>query len=297
MNTPPVTEKADGWRAQPPLPLVLPANPLKRAIRLALGAIITALRPRRLPQLLATFDLAALTTADRWMLSAAVHRQSTKGDRALAKRIHEAFWKSEAAAQWMGGDSRYRQMFLVHHVGIVDPLIAAARAVQSRRLHEIGCGRGDVLRHMAAAMPFLESLTGLDLNPNLLAEARQHTQDSRIQFNVTDAVEWLATNAQANDIVLTNGGVYEYWPQAALQTHFAKLALHPNIIVGLVEPLNAAHDFATMPHSMPYGHEGSLSHNYPALLQDAGFKITYQQRVVIEGGAYPWLLLVATLNR
>ena len=289
------TTPPDGWREQPALPLALPTHPLKRAIRVALGLVIAALRPQRLKSLLTALDPATLTTADRWMLSAHVHRQTLRGDQALAQRIHKAFWQSEAAAEWMGGDSRYREMFLVHHIGIVDPLVAAARAMGAKRLHEIGCGRGDVLRHMAQAMPFLQSLTGLDLNARLLDDARQHTQDPRIRFVATDASQWLAENATAQDIVLTNGGVYEYWTQSQLQAHFSRLSQLRPAVVALVEPLNPQHDFSTQPDSMPYGYEGSLSHNYPALLQACGFTVTFQQRITLQGGPYPWLLLVATL--
>ena len=191
----------------------------------------------------------------------------------------------------MDGNSRYTEMFLPYHSAIVTPVVEAARSIDAERLVEIGCGRGDVLRHFAEAIPELESLTGIDLNPALLDRAAQITHDPRVDFVVGDATALIDSLVKPGTVVLTNGGVYEYWSQELLKTHFQRLSLHTRAVVALVEPLGSDHNLDDETDSRPYGVEASLSHNYRYLLATSGFDITYAKEIF--AGQQRWMMMVA----
>lgn len=284
---------ADAWVAAPTVPLSLPQHPLKRRIKLLIGNALAALMPQRLARLHAEKRYAGLGAIDQWMLSATAYSALQRGNQELSSQILQGFWQSQQAAEWMQGNARYRELFLPHHSAIVAPLMAASRAEGCTQLIEIGCGRGDVLRHMAAAMPELASLSGLDLNPRLLGEAARHTADARIRFTAGDARSLIRSQLAPGTVVLTCGGVYEYWSRAKLLEDFRFMASQPRIVVALVEPIGSDHDLARTAASQPYGLEASLSHNYAALLHEAGFSIAYAENLFT--GPQRWQLMVATL--
>lgn len=288
---PPTTETADSWVAAPQVPLSLPHNPLKRRIKVMIGNALAALLPGRLARIHQEQRYTGLGRLDQWMLSATAYTALQRGDDQLTSRILQKFWQSQEAAHWMHGNSRYREMFLPSHSRIVAPLIEASRALGCTALFEIGCGRGDVLRHMAEAMPELATLKGLDLNPTLLAEAAHHTRDARIGFEAGDARALIREQLRPGTVVLTCGGVYEYWPVAHLLEDFRFIASVPHTVVALVEPICSTHDLDHEPRSKPYGSEASLSHNYGALLRECGYEILHAENLFT--GAQRWQLMVA----
>ncbi len=287
------TTSTDAWVVAPKVPLGLPSHPLKRRIKVLIGNLLAVLLPGRLAALHAEKRYSGLAAIDQWMLAATAYTALQRGDDQLSSHILQCFWQSQEAAHWMHGNSRYREMFLPHHSRVVEPLLQAARAAHCTALIEIGCGRGDVLRHMAAAMPALATLTGLDLNARLLEEAAQHTADGRIHFEAGDARGILRRQLAPGTVVMTNGGVYEYWAQADVLEHFRHILSVPRTVVALVEPLNSDHDLINDASSRPYGSEASLSHNYGALLRQCGAEIAYAENIFT--GAQRWQLMVAHL--
>ncbi len=275
----------------PKVPLGLPGNALKRAIKIFVGSLLARCMPGRLNALHTTGRYAGLGWVDQWMLAATAYRAQQKGDHSLSSHILQQFWQSEEAARWMQGNSRYHEMFLPYHSRIVAPLQEAVARNDCEVLFEIGCGRGDVLRHLAAVMPGLQALQGLDLNQTLLDEAALHSEDVRLSFKAGDARELLQQQLPGQAVVLTCGGVYEYWTEQQLLDCFALYATRQRCVVALVEPLGSDHDLMTQPGSQPYGMESSLSHNYRHLLQRTGFRVCFAEELYT--AAQRWQLIVA----
>lgn len=246
--------------------------------------------PNRLNRIHAEGVYAALGAIDQWMVSATAYVALRSGNDQLSSQILQQFWKSSEAASWMDGNSRYTEMFLPFHASIVEPLVEAAREIECKNLVEIGCGRGDVLRHFAARLPDLETIFGIDLNSALLERAKRITEDPRVQFVVGDAATLMDSLAKPQSVILTNGGVYEYWSQENLSAHFRSLATRSKLVVALVEPLGSGHQLDAETDSQPYGVETSLSHNYQHLLRNAGFEITFCEEIF--AGSQRWVLLV-----
>lgn len=292
-NQSPIEEK-DGWVAEPRVPLSLPTHPVKRWVKVNVGLALSLIFKTRLASIHAKGLYAALGRLDQWMVAATAYRALQNGDDRLSSDILQKFWRSVEAATWMDGNSRYTEMFLPYHAAIVTPVVEAARSVDAEKLVEIGCGRGDVLRHFAEAIPELESLTGIDLNPALLNRAAQITHDPRVHFVVGDATALIDSLVKPGTVVLTNGGVYEYWSQDDLRAHFRRLALLPRVVVALVEPLGSDHNLDVETSSRPYGVEASLSHNYRYLLETFGFDISYSKEIF--AGQQRWMMMVGLTN-
>jgi O-methyltransferase involved in polyketide biosynthesis len=133
---------------------------------------------------------------------------------------------------------------------------------------------------------------GLDLNDVALARACARLgPQARARFVQADGAQWIAANRAPGTVLLTNGGVLEYFAPESVDGILAALAATGPSAVVLIEPLDPAHDLATMPDSRIFGREDSFSHNYPVRLARAGFRIVRQEEV--QTPPIRWLIVVA----
>lgn len=274
-------------------PMALPANPLKRWLRLTCGTLLMRIFPRRTARLEKGEVEGELNTRDYLILTVLGQQALRSGRIQELHAVHRKFWTThEAADGILRAHWRYQKMFLDHHARIVEPLREAVRSLGCRRLIEIGSGGGDVLHHIGGAMPELTSLCGIDLNPMMVEESRRRWSDPRLSFQAGDGFALLKPLATPPCAVLTNGGVLEFWPQARVAELFSWLVDHARpCVMALVEPLHDDHRLDREPDSRPYGEELSLSHNYPKLLLAAGFEIGWREEV--RTGPQRWIMLVA----
>jgi SAM-dependent methyltransferase len=211
---------------------------------------------------------------------------------------HAVYWRSANGDRFYDRYSeRFERWFLTAHSPWVDALCASATSGPYRRLCEIGCGDGRVLQHLAGRLPGLDSLTGLDLNASIIERNRiNYAGNPRLQFESTDGLEWMKTQAQFGSIVLTYGGVFEYLSEADLADLFAHLARHAHpSLLALVEPLAKDFDPQAEKNSRPFGREHSFSHPYRRMLETAGFAIEFDRETRME---WRWTMLVArTVSR
>lgn len=157
------------------------------------------------------------------------------------------------------------------------------------RLVEIGCGDGRVLDHLAGRLAGVGEFVGLDLNGPIIAEDRVRYADRpRLRFESGDALEWLQANAAPGTILMTYGGVLEYFAPDRLRELFALLP-RPALLA-LVEPLSPGYDEAREPASRADSVECSFSHPYRRLVQEAGYVLLFERRVELE---HRWILLLA----
>lgn len=169
-------------------------------------------------------------------------------------------------------------MFLDHDVFVVDELekfITSDSSDQKfQHLYEIGCGDGQVIQYMYERFPDFASFTGIDLGTDRIRKNVEENQIESITFENADANEWIPENGKPNSVILTNGGVLEYFLQSELEALFTFAAENlPPVAVCVIESVGTDHDLTTELDSLVYGRELAFSHNYPHLLKAAGFSV------------------------
>lgn len=278
--------RQEGWT----FPLVLPSSRLRRSVQTSLGRVLARALPRRTQRLQdgnAPHDLV-----DRIVLAGLVSRHRAEGSLDRLAAQHARFWASADAVRFHAAtESRFERAFLGAHRDILGMLDAALAPGDISTVCEIGCGNGRVLGHLAARLPQVQRLVGLDLCARQSALNAERYDDPRLDFVAADASAWIPAHAQPGWAYFSYGGVLEYFPQAALAALFAGMALRPPACIALVEPLDLEHDLAQSRDSRPYGAELSFSHNYPHLLAQARFGVLAQHECMHAG--LRWLLLAA----
>jgi len=118
-------------------------------------------------------------------------------------------------------------------------------------------------------------------------------------FEAADATQWIPEHASSNSVFVTNGGVFEYFLQEELETLFKFFAdQRKPAAVALVETIGTDHNLEREKDSLIYGREMSFSHNYPHLLEQAGFTIKHQSERVgfeVDGGGR-WIRVLAMVQ-
>lgn len=226
-------------------------------------------------------------TLKRAIVQSRLHRAQSRGDVAAVEDALSAFWKGAAGDQFF---SRYAEdrfgMFREHHAGVIDTLSAELDAFGQRfsRLVEIGSGEGAVLEYCAQRLPSIAQAIGLDINAAVVAEAQaRQPAGGKVSFVNTDARDWLAAHPQAGTVLLSNGGVLEYFSQVNFDRLLQALAAATPAMIALVEPVAPEHDLARQTDSFTFGRENSFSHNHRHRLQQGGFQVVFEQETSIAG--------------
>jgi SAM-dependent methyltransferase len=266
---------------------------LRSLARTLAGTALEMTRPALVRELDLGENRGANLRAKTWILHARVRRARLLGDSAAAQAALARYWQADTGDFFY---DRYRDRFAAWfhgpHQVLIDQLEAAALRLELRELVEIGCGDGQALAHCAARMPGLERLTGIDINPTIIARNMEtHAGDARLRFVEGDAQNWLAAHPAPRRALLSYGGVMEYFAPEALRAIFAGLAAHGPAVVALCEPVAPDHDLATHPASRMFGQESSFSHNHAHLLRAEGFEIRWQAEAT--DGGVRWAMMIA----
>lgn len=230
----------------------------------------------------------------RWIIYARTARAKARGDAGALQESLFQFWRADTSDAYFDKYlDRYEAWFLGPHHAIVDQLALLSRSRIYSRLIEVGCGAGQVLEHCATAMPEVSDFIGVDINPTIIARDRVNfAQNPRLQFLAADASVWLRENTRPGTILLTYGGVMEYFSAQTLTAMFTTLARHGPAAVALVEPVDPDHDLAHDAASHAFGQENSFSHNHEKLLAAAGYKVIFRKALRVSG--ISWMMLLAT---
>lgn len=267
---------------------------IKTAIKLWLGGLLEVIAPPITRDLDKGVNSGRFLKAKRWILFARTARAKAADDAEALQRSLFQSWRADTADAYFDRYlDRYQKWFLGPHHEIVDHLSTLSQSGAYSRLVEVGCGLGRVLDHCAAAMPELASFTGVDINPSIIARNRvEFAQNPRLQFLSADASVWLEQNGKPGTILLTYGGVMEYFAAPTLTAMFRGLAKHQPAAVALVEPVDPAHDLANDAGSHAFGQENSFSHNHAKLLEAAGFDVVFRKTAEVGGAS--WVMILAT---
>jgi SAM-dependent methyltransferase len=161
------------------------------------------------------------------------------------------------------------------------------------RACELGCGTGKLLAIVAARAGKPERFVGIDLSPAQTARNATQYEGSGLEFVAADALGWVERNAAPRSLYLTYGGVLEYFTEKGVKDLFAAAARCRPACFALAEPIAPDFDLASETHSRAFGSELSFTHNYPRLLEDAGFRIEWQSEAT---PGFRWLKIVAVAD-
>lgn len=216
----------------------------------------------------------------RAILYSRLRRAHARGDKAAMEQALAAFWRNGPGDAFHGdfADARIG-LFREHHADAVDELarILDASNATFSRLVEIGCGDGRVLADCIGRLPSITRAIGLDINASAIARAAAEHSNPRLAFAEAEARAWLAANPQPGTVLLSNGGVLEYFSPENVDALLAALATARPAAAMLIEPASRDHDLAGDASSKVFGHEYSFSHNYRHRLEKAGFRVAMEQ--------------------
>ena len=266
-------------------------------VKFWLGSVLEIMAPWITQDLDRGQHLGRFIKAKRWILFARTTRARAKGDASGLQKSLFQFWRTDTADAYFDQYlDRYETWFLGGHHEIVDQLADLSQSGAYNRLVEVGCGAGRVLEHCASAMPEVKTFVGVDINPSVIASNKaKFAQNPRLQFQTADACIWLKDTAQPGTILMTYGGVMEYFSGSALAAMFRTLAKAGPAAVALMEPVDPAHDLAHDSASHAFGQENSFSHNHQKLLEATGYDIVFRKTLVLGGAS--WVMLVATVGK
>lgn len=267
---------------------------LRRLAKSTTGSFLAMLRPDITRRLEAGAPPG--NGLERLVLAGLVARCHASGNMDRLMPQHTRYWEGGSAVLFHAAtEARCRDEF--HRVHGFAPRMLE-RLIEATGLHslcEIGCGSGLVLDELGTALPQLRELTGLDLSADQTAINRSRYRDPRYSFTQGDACRWIPEHARPGTIFMTYGGVFEYFPETAMNALLRDIASLAPAALMLIEPIAMDHDLEREPHSRPYGDELSLSHNYPQLLAQSGFAVLERRECI--GGGLRWLAITAVPGR
>lgn len=229
----------------------------------------------------------------RLALHARLERARVRGDDSAIEAAQRAFWQGETGDGFYDDYAqRFEAWFTGPHRPFLEELEAAAGRRPFRQLVEIGCGAGQALAFLSERLPGLVRATGIDINPAIIARNRvTWAGDDRLEFLDGEASALLQGLAGKDTLLLSYGGVMEYFTADSLRSMFRTIAADPGGAVALVEPVDPAHDLDGDPASHVFGGEDSFSHNHRALLEAAGLSVLWSREV--KTGPLRWMMMIA----
>jgi SAM-dependent methyltransferase len=268
---------------------------LKKYVKYSLGRTVAVLAPF----LVREIEAGTNTSRHAWL-----KKQVLDSKIAYAKKTnsfndlqdaHFRYWQGEQGTNFYGAyPERFNDWFLGDHFIFVEELQKLMKSDDGfKYLYEIGCGDGQVLNYLSKNLAGIERAVGLDINETIIEENnRTFADNTALTFISGDASKWIAQNIQAGTILLSYGGVFEYFSEEALRDIFKALKSGTvPVLVVLVEPISKDHDLNTVSDSQPFGREDSFSHNHEHLLKSAGFNIEFECEKYISDR---WKIIIAS---
>lgn len=266
----------------------------RRVVKAILGTALAGL----CPDIVRRLDGGAkpCTRAEHLVLAGLVARCLASGDMERLMPQHTRYWQSASAVSFHAAtEARCLDEFQRVRDSALEMLSELIKPGRFDSLCEIGCGSGLVLAEVGTALSQLRQLVGLDLSAEQTAINRSRYTDPRYVFAHGDACQWIPDNARSGWVFMTFGGVLEYFSEASLSSLLCAIARHSPAALLLIEPVVADYDLEREVRSRPYGYELSMTHNYPYLLAQAGFRELRRQEFFDHGRDLRWLAITATI--
>jgi SAM-dependent methyltransferase len=268
------------------------------ALKLMVGRVAELARPDLGREIDDARNTARAPALKRAILYARLRRAQSQGDAAAIENALAAFWIGNSGDRFHDRFAAERfNLFRERHAVVIDALAEVLEASGARfsRLVEIGCGDGQVLTYCAERLPGITEVVGLDINAAVIARiSAEQPAGGRLSFARAEARDWLAAHPRPGTVVLSNGGVLEYFSQDNLDRMLHALARSAPAAIVLVEPVAPEHDLERQADSFAFGYEKSFSHNHARRLAAAGFEVAFAQEMWIS--QVRWMLMIGVLD-
>lgn len=262
---------------------------LKQMFELAAGVMLEFSLPQLGRELDSGFNGERSIKLKRAILQARMWRAKKTRDVDALQRTLNSYWRSASGDKFHieQGQASFEH-FRVNHSESIDILrkFIHTSDLCFTRIVEIGCGNGAALAYCTEKLPWSKRAVGIDINACAIERAvAAQPPGSRLEFVCADAVDWLAGHPQSGTVLLSNGGVLEYFSQEGVDRLLQALALSRPAALLLLEPLDTSHDLSHQTNSYSFhsvggaGSEITFSHNHQARLQQAGFEIMFAQSI------------------
>ena len=276
-------------------PAMLPRNPLKRRIKVWVGQVFGLLMPARRQRVQTGQLQSSPDFIDRQISMAWADSCLRTGNPEALAPLHQQIWRDDNSA--LHHEATAERFWDWWNAGHKDILPAIAQVLESRpgafnAVCEIGCGQALAFPEIHDALPGIERLIGLDLSAAQTEQNKQRHADKPWEFVHADVLEWLPAEACSGTVFMTIGGVFEYFTQAQVSSLLRTVAEQKApAVFACIEPIAHDFDLAAETNSRPFPPENTYAHNYPKLMEAAGFKVAFvAQRTIL----HRWLLTVAS---
>ena len=255
---------------------------LKQSVKEVIGQAIANFARQRTMELFASPVGQPIGIQDKLIMAYLKRRAILEDQSEFFERLHADFWQGDGGAVFSTNcDHRFKDLFLSKQKLDFDQLRLIWKQQQPKHIVEFGCSSGLLLQHMTTQLANVETSVGIEINAEQVRKNQQSSRfDSRISFVNTDGGEWLLNHGKSNSLLVSNGGVLEYFRRERLDQMLSHVANHlrPAIFFA-VEPVADDHDWGKTTASIPFGEELSFSHNYTDLFESNGFEIVHQRAV------------------
>lgn len=267
---------------------------LKSRLLFLMGRLITLTHPKTRQEVLEADIRGPKRKLKKWIARTEFRRLAANGDGVTVENALTRRWTTDNLAPdyYDTYADRFDDMFRGSHAQILDWLKEYATQTEINSVIEIGCGDGQALAAMAEHVPEIAKWTGIDINADIIARNTERFQKRReLTFAAADATDWLSEHFGPGTLLVSYGGVMEYFAPETLRKWFELIARRDGAGVLLVEPIDPSHDTAMDPASHIWGWENSFSHNHLALLEQSGYRIIHSARA--EAAKFQWSLILA----
>ena len=258
---------------------------LKQSVKEVIGQAIANFARQRTKELFVAPIGQPTGVQDKLIMAYLKRRAIQENQSEFFERLHVDFWQGDGGAVFSKNcDHRFEDLFLSKQKPDFDQLRGIWKQQQPKHIVEFGCSSGLLLQYMTTELANVETSVGIEINAEQVRKNQQSAEfDSRIMFVNTDGGEWLINNGKSNSLLVSNGGVLEYFRRERLDQMLSHVSdnLRPAIFFA-VEPVADDHDWSKTKASIPFGEELSFSHNYTDLFESNGFEIVHQRDVVFD---------------
>jgi len=230
----------------------------------------------------------------RWALSALVTELKDQNKMEQLSDVHRLLWESEGmSSYYTSTENRMQKMLEKYQSQLLVGLNAILAKCDIHTIIEIGCGDGQLLSFLSENVPDnIQHLVGLDLNQIQIGENRKkYGYIPNIDFQAGDALEIMAKKDLEGCLIVTFGGVLEYFRPEVLENFFSQMTAKGCFAVLLVEPAPRDFDFENAAASQLYGGECSYAHPYLKLLNSHNFNLVYRE--LTKGTTLQWGVFAA----
>lgn len=206
--------------------------------------------------------------------------------------LHQQFWREQSASEYYAGtETRFEKVFLPHFDHFLDLAATEMKKRNLTNLIEIGCGDGQLLRHMQRRIP-AERFIGLDLSHDQIKENIKRDAELVLEYHSGDASQWIKSESPSKSLYVTGLGVLEYFTQTQLEALLQSIASESSPACAMIiEPIDVNADLKDFDTSYSAGEEHSFTHNYPKRFHQAGWSMVHSEEVSLP--PYRWFVAIA----